>query len=146
VLANVPEPRRDNMAREELTDQSLKDLLQRLSEQTANLVRKEIQLAQTELQEKGKRAGIGVGLFGGGGLIALYGLGALVAAAILGLATVVEASLAALIVAVALFAVAGVLGLMGRQQVQRATPPKPEAAIESVQADITEVRERAHRR
>jgi uncharacterized membrane protein YqjE len=134
------------MAREELTDQSLSELLKRLSEQTADLVRKEIRLAQLELQEKGKHAGIGVGLFGGGGLIALYGVGALVTAAILGLATVVDAWLAALIVAVALFAVAGVLALIGKQQVQRATPAKPEAAIESVQADVTEVKQRAQRR
>ena len=134
------------MAKEELTDQSVSELLKRLSEQTADLVRKEIRLAQLELQEKGKRAGIGVGLFGGGGLIALYGLGALVTAAILGLAAVVVAWLAALIVAVALFAVAGVLALMGKQQVQHATPAKPEAAIESVQADVTEVKERAQRR
>jgi uncharacterized membrane protein YqjE len=134
------------MAREELSDQSLSELVQRLSNQTAGLVRKEIRLAQLELQEKGKRAGIGAGLLGGGGLVALYGLGALVAAAILALVTVMAPWLAALIVALALFAIAGVLFLSGRRQVQRATPPKPEAAIESVQSDIAEVKERAGRR
>ena len=111
------------MGREELSDQSLSELVQRLSNQTAGLVRKEIRLAQLELQEKGKRAGIGAGLLGGGGLIALYGLGALVAAAILALVTVMAPWLAALIVALALFALAGVLFLLGRRQVQRATPP-----------------------
>jgi hypothetical protein len=131
------------MAREETTNQSLSVLVQRVAEQTANLVRQEIRLAQSEMQEKGRRAAIGFGLFGGGGLIALYGLGALVAAAILGLATVLDAWLAALIVALALFAVGGMLALTGRQRVQRATPLKPQAAMESVQADVSEVKERA---
>ncbi len=134
------------MARQEATEQSLNELVQRLSSQTASLVRKEIRLAQVELQEKGKRAGIGAGMFGGSGLVALYGVGALIAAAILALATAVTAWLAALIVAVVLFAVAGVLALTGKQQVQQATPPAPEAAMESVKTDIDEVKERAGRR
>lgn len=134
------------MARQEATEQSLNELVQRLSSQTASLVRKEIRLAQLELQEKGKRAGIGAGMFGGSGLVALYGVGALIAAAILALATAVTPWLAALIVAVVFFAVAGVLALTGKQQVQQATPPAPEAAIESVQADVDAVKERAGRR
>jgi uncharacterized membrane protein YqjE len=136
----------ENMARQEVSDQSLGELVQQLSSQTASLVRKEIRLAQLEFQEKGKRAGIGAGMFGGSGLVALYGLGALIAAAILGLATAIAAWLAALIVAVVLFAVAGVLALTGKQQVQQATPPIPEAAVESVQTDIEEVKERAGRK
>jgi uncharacterized membrane protein YqjE len=134
------------VAREELADQSLSELVQRLSNQTATLVRDEIRLAQVELQEKGKRAGIGAGMFGGSGLVALYGLGALIAAAIMGLAAAVDGWLAALIVAVVLFAVAGVLALTGKKQVEQATPPKPEAAIESVQTDIDKVKESAGRR
>jgi uncharacterized membrane protein YqjE len=134
------------VAREEVTDQSLNELVQRLSSQTASLVRKELRLAQLELQEKGKHAGIGAGMFGGSGLVALYGVGALVAAAILGLATGVAGWLAALIVAVVLFAIAGVLALTGKEQVQQATPPAPEEAIESVQTDIEQVKERAGRR
>jgi uncharacterized membrane protein YqjE len=134
------------VAREELADQSLSELVQRLSNQTATLVRDEMRLAQLELQEKGKRAGMGAGMFGGSGLIALYGLGALIAAAIMGLATAVAGWLAALIVAVALFAVAGVLALTGKKQVEQATPPKPEAAIDSVQKDIDKVKESAGRR
>jgi uncharacterized membrane protein YqjE len=134
------------VAREELAEQPLSELVQRLSNQTATLVRDEIRLAQVELQEKGKRAGIGAGMFGGSGLFALYGLGALVAAAIMGLATAVDGWLAALIVAAVLFAVAGVLALTGKKQVEQATPPKPEAAIESVQTDINKVKESAGRR
>lgn len=133
------------MARQEFNDQSLSELVQQLSNQTASLVRKEIRLAQLELQEKGKRAGIGVGMFGGSGLVALYGFGALIGAAILALATAVTPWLAALIVAVVLFGVAGVLALTGKKEVQQATPPTPEAAIESAQTDVEVVKERAGR-
>jgi uncharacterized membrane protein YqjE len=134
------------VAEEQASEQSLNELVQRASSQTASLVRKEIRLAQVELQEKGKRVGFGAGMFGGSGVVALYGVGALIAAAILGLATAVAGWLAALIVALVLFAVAGVLALSGKRQLQRATPPAPEAAIESVQTDIEEVKQRAGRR
>ena len=53
--------------------------MQRASEQISRLVRDELALAKAELTEKGKHAGIGVGLFGGGGVLALYGVGALIA-------------------------------------------------------------------
>jgi uncharacterized membrane protein YqjE len=121
------------------------DLVQELSKQTATLVRQEMRLAQAELQEKGKHAGIGAGMFGGAGVVALYGVGALIAAAIMLIATALEPWLAALIVGVVLLAVAGVLALLGRKQVDQATPPKPERAMESVQRDVEHVKERAGR-
>jgi len=121
------------------------DLVQRLSQQTATLVRDEMRLAQAELQEKGKRAGVGAGMFGGAGLVALYGVGALTAAAILLIGTAVEPWLAAVIVGVALLAIGGLLALMGKKQVEQATPPKPERAIESVQKDVEHVKESARR-
>jgi uncharacterized membrane protein YqjE len=135
----------EGSTRDQLSERSLSELVQQLSNQTSTLVRQELQLAQVELQEKGKRAGIGAGLFGGSGLVALYGLGALIAAAILGLATAVDGWIAALIVSVVLFAIAGVLALTGKKQVEQATPPQPEQAIDSVQTDIDEVKERAGR-
>ena len=137
----ISDSRNDN----DLQDQPIGDLVKRLSEQTSQLVRDELRLAQVELQEKGKRAGMGAGMFGGAGVVALYGVGALVATAIMALATAVEPWLAGLIVAVVLFAVAGILALTGKKQVDQATPPKPEQAIESVQRDIDEVKESAKR-
>jgi membrane protein len=127
------------------SDQQIGDLVKQLSEQTSDLVRKELKLAQVEMQEKGKRAGIGAGLFGGAGLVALYGLGVLIAAIVLALSTAIDAWLAALIVAVVLFAVAGVAALMGRKQVEQATPPQPEQAIASTKRDVQVVKERAAR-
>jgi len=130
---------------EELPEQSVSDLVQQLSQQTATLVRQEMRLAQVELQEKGKRAGIGAGMFGGAGLVALYGVGAVIAAVIMLLATAVEPWVSGLIVGVVLLAIAGTVALLGRKQVEQATPPKPERAMESMQDDVEHVKERARR-
>lgn len=121
-------------------EQSTSELVQRASEQITRLVRDEIALAKAELTEKGKHAGIGVGLFGGAGVLALYGVGAMLATVIIALSLVLPAWLAALIVTVALFAVAGVLALLGKRQVSQAVPPEPSDALASAKADVDEVR------
>jgi membrane protein len=121
-------------------DQSVGELVQQLSQQTAALVRQEMRLATVELQQKGKKAGIGAGMFGGAGVVALYGVGALIAAAILGIATFLEPWIAAVIVGVVLLAVAGILALTGKKQVEQAGPPVPEQAVESTKRDVDEVK------
>lgn len=123
------------------TEPSTGELMRQLSEQTSNLVRSELQLAQLEMTEKAKRVGIGAGMFGGAGVVALYGVGALIATIILALATFLAPWLAALIVTVVLFAIAGIVALMGKKQVQQGTPPKPERAIENVKKDVDTVKE-----
>jgi MFS family permease len=133
------------MADIDVTDASIGELVQRLSQQTATLVRQEMHLAQAELKEKGKRAGIGAGLFGAAGVVALAALGALVAGLILALGEAVDMWISAFIVTGGLALVAGIMALVGKGQVAQATPPKPERAIESVQADVAEIKESAHR-
>jgi uncharacterized membrane protein YqjE len=123
-----------------VTDQSTSELVQRASEQITTLVRDEIALAKAELTEKGKHAGIGIGLFGGGGVLALYGVGALIATLIIVFDLFLDLWLAALIVTVLLFLVAGILALIGKKQVTKAIPPEPKEAIESVKADVDEVK------
>jgi uncharacterized membrane protein YqjE len=130
---------------EELSERSVGELVQQVSQQTATLVRQEMRLAQVELQEKGKRAGIGAGMFGGAGLVALYGVGAVVAAVIMLVATAIEPWVSALIVGVVLLATAGIVALLARRQVEQATPPKPERAMESMQDDVEHVKERVRR-
>ena len=122
------------------TDQSTSELVQKASEQISRLVKDEIALAKAELTEKGKHAGIGVGLFGGGGVLALYGVGALFATLIIVLDLFLPLWLAALIVTVVLFAAAGVLALLGKKQVTQAVPPEPSDAIASAKADVDEVK------
>ena len=123
------------------SDQSTSELVQKASEQISRLVKDEIALAKAELTEKGKHAGIGVGLFGGGGVLALYGVGALFATLIIVLDIWLDLWLAALIITVVLFAAAGVLGLLGKNQVTKAVPPEPSAAIASAKADVDEVKQ-----
>jgi hypothetical protein len=125
------------------TEPSVAELVKQLSEQSSRLARQEVELAKAELAVKGKRAGIGAGMFGGAGLFGLYALGALTAAAILALATAVAGWLAALIVAAVYGAVAGVLALQGKRKVRAATPPVPEQATESVKEDVRWAKSRA---
>jgi MFS family permease len=117
-------------------DATIAELVKRLSEQTSRLAREEVELAKAELTAKGKRAGLGAGMFGGAGLVGLYALGALTAAIVLALATAMAGWLAALIVAVVYGAVAGVLALTGKRKVAEATPPVPEQATENVKEDV----------
>ncbi len=125
------------------SDASLAELVKQLSEQSSRLARQEVELAKAELAYKGKRAGIGAGMFGGAGAFGFYGLGVLIAAAVLALATAVAAWLAALIVAVVLAAIAGILALQGKAKVQEATPPVPQEATESVKEDVQWAKTRA---
>jgi uncharacterized membrane protein YqjE len=121
------------------------ELVKQLSEQITVLVRDELKLAQVEMARKGKQAGVGVGLLGGSGLVALYGVGCLIACAIIAISGVVAAWLAALIVGVALLATAAVAGVTGKGRLQKATPPVPEQAVDSVKTDVEEIKERARR-
>jgi len=125
------------------SDASIAELVKQLSEQSSRLARQEVELAKAEMAAKGKRAGIGAGMFGGAGVAGFYALGALIAAAILALATAVDPWLAALIVALVLGAIAGALALQGRSKVQQATPPVPEQATESVKEDLQWAKTRA---
>ncbi len=120
-------------------------LISDLTTQISRLVKDEARLAQAEVTQKAKRLGVGAGLFGGAGLVAFFGLAALITTAILALALVLPAWLSALIVALVLFAVAGVLALVGKKDVQKGTPPVPTEAIASTKADIQTVKESARR-
>jgi MFS family permease len=128
-----------------LKDRPAADLVRQVSELVPRLVREELALAKAELREKGKAAGTGAGLFGGGGLVAFYAIGALVTAAILGLAQAVPGWAAALIVAAVLLAVAAVMALVAKKQVSEAAPPTPEQAISSVKEDLSTVKESVRR-
>ena len=132
-----------NGSAEDLRDRPIGHLLKELSEQTTTLVRQELELAKAEVSEKGKKAGLGAGMFGGAGASALIGLGALTAAAITLLDNAMSTPLAALIVGVVWLAVAGVLALQGRNKGQEATPPVPEQTTESVKEDVQWAKTRA---
>jgi hypothetical protein len=124
-------------------DASVAELVKQLSEQTSRLARQEIELAKAELALKARRAGIGAGIFGAAAVLGLGAFGALVAAAILGLAYAVDAWLSALIVGAALGAAGGLAALQGKRKVEQAVPPVPEQATDSVKEDVRWVKTRA---
>jgi uncharacterized membrane protein YqjE len=127
----------------ELRERSTGDLLKELSDHTTTLVKQEIDLAKAELSEKGKKAGKGAGMFGGAGLFGVFSFAALTTCIIAALESPLNLWLAALIVAVAYAAIAGVLALQGRNKVQEAGPPVPEQATESVKEDVQWAKTRA---
>jgi hypothetical protein len=144
VSAPEPPPATDGATRAAVppADPSLAstgELVGQLGDQLTRLVRNEVRLAQAEVTQKAKRLGIGAGFFGGAGVVAL------VTASILGLANVLPGWLAAVIVAVVLFAVAGVLALIGKKDVDKAKPPLPTETMASVQADVDTVKQAVSR-
>jgi hypothetical protein len=126
-------------------EQSTGDLVKQLSEQVSLLVRDELKMARLEMTSKGKQAGVGAGMFGASGLIALYAIACLLAAAIIAISGEIQPWLAALIVGLALLAASAVAALVGKGRMKRATPPVPDQTVDSAKADVEEVRERMHR-
>ena len=130
-------------------DRSIAELVRQLAEQSSELARKEVELAKAEMEVKARRLGMGAGAFGGAGILGLFAFGALTAAAILALATAMDAWLAALVVGVVYAAIAGVMALVGRTKVQEGSPPIPERAADSVKEDVETAKRSAkegHRR
>jgi len=126
-------------------DASTGELVRKLSTQLTDLVRGELALARAELTAKGKKFGVGAGLAGVAGVLALYAGGVLIAAAVAAIALLLPVWAAALIVGVALLVVAGILALAGRSQIQHASPLAPEQAADGVKRDIDAVRGGLHR-
>lgn len=124
-------------------DASSAELVTRLTQQSTELIRNELRLAQAEMTVKAKHAGMGAGLFGGAGIVAFCGIGTLIATAIMALSLVFPGWLAALVVTAVLFAVAAVVALVGKKQVAQATPAAPRQAIDSAKRDIETVKGRS---
>lgn len=125
-------------------DAPIGELVARLSDDTVRLVRDEIRLARAEMTQKAKSAGVGAGLFGGAGVFAVYGFGVLVAAAVISLSIVVTPWAAALIVAGALFVLAGTAALVGKKEFGRVGPPLPTEAVQSTKEDVDELKRGLH--
>jgi uncharacterized membrane protein YqjE len=133
----------ENNRHAEMRDQPVGELVKQLSDQTTALVRQEVELAKAELAEKGKKAGMGAGMFGGAGLFGFFAFAGLTATFILALATAVSPWLAALIVTAVYGAIAAVLALQGKNKVKEAGSPVPERAVDSAKEDVAFVKTRA---
>ena len=122
-------------AGDDLKERPLGELLKQLSQETATLVKQELDLAKAEVAETGKKAGLGAGLVGAAGIVGFLALGAFTATLILVLDTFLPAWVAALIVTIVYAAVAGVLGMRGKEKVKEIAPPAPQT-VETVKEDI----------
>jgi uncharacterized membrane protein YqjE len=122
-------------------DESTGELVSRMAEQVSTLVRDELALAREEMVQKGKRAGMGAGLLGAAGVLALYGVGVLFVTAVLLLDLVWPAWVAALVVTAVTFSIAAVFALVGKKQVAQAVPPLPTRAVRSANADVDAVKD-----
>ena len=122
-------------------DRSITALLSDLASETILLIRQEMALLKAELSEKFSRIGQGATALGAGALIAFSGWLVLLAAAVLGLATVVPAWLAALIVALIALAIGGALVYIGKSRFD-ADSLKPRRTLRSLREDEAWLRER----
>jgi uncharacterized membrane protein YqjE len=117
-------------------DESVAELVKDLSRDVSKLLHEEIALARAEMTEKGRRAGMGAGMFGAATAFGLVTLGGSMATIIILLDKVMPLWLAALLTTLAYGGVAWVLAMRGREELQRMGTPVPERTTESVKEDI----------
>jgi uncharacterized membrane protein YqjE len=120
----------------DVRDKPVGELVGDLGHELTTLIHQEMELARAELAEKGKRAGVGAGMFAAAGVLAAFGFGCLTACVVAALAQSMSVWLAALIVGAAYLLVALVLFALGKGEVKQATPPVPEQALESTKEDV----------
>ncbi|CAN5294013.1 hypothetical protein BH09ACT5_BH09ACT5_23730 [soil metagenome] len=105
-----------------------------------DLVRGEIESFKQELIGKLKLAGVGLGLLAGAATFAFFALLVLIAAAVLGLATVLPAWASALIIGGAILVIAVILALLGVTSLKKGVPPAPTETIKSIKKDVRAIK------
>ena len=140
----TPQTTGDRQTSSAYDNASLGELFSRLTNDMSVLFRQEVQLAKTELRSDAKAAGKAGGMLAAAGVMAWIMLLLLAWAAAWGLAEVMPAGFAFLIVGVIFGVVAAVLGAMGKKRLQ-SIDPRPEATIETLQKDKQVVSERMKR-
>jgi uncharacterized membrane protein YqjE len=106
----------------ETGQRSTSEIVQNILNNIQEIIRSEVRLAKAEMKEEAAKAGKAAGLMGGAGILALYGLGALIVATLAALATVMPVWGAALIMTFLLFMAAGILYAWGRGRLRDVHP------------------------
>ncbi len=121
-------------------ERTLGQLVADATNDLSSIARSEIALAKAEITADAKQAGKGAGMFAGAGVLGFLGVVLLLFAVVYGLVAVgVPTWLAFLIVAVLLFVVAGILGLVGKKAVSK-VKGKPERTIVTTQETIAAIK------
>lgn len=115
-------------------ERSIGDLFSELAAETSTLVRQEVALAQTELTEKAISVGKNVGFLVVGGAVAYAALLALLAALIIGLAYLIPAWAAALIVG-AIVGIVAFLLISWALKALKKTELAPRQTVETLKED-----------
>jgi len=122
----------------------LGELFADLVHQTGTLVRKEVELAKTEMTAKASSAAKDVAMVAVGGGVALLGAISLLAAVILGFGTLIPMWLSALLVGGVLAGVGAALALGGMKKLQH-IDPVPRMTVETLQEDKRWLKEQVSR-
>jgi uncharacterized membrane protein YqjE len=124
----------DRRAEATLPRESFGDLLGQLANNSAGLVRDEIQLARQEMREKVSTLRAGIIIAATGLVIGLVALLTLTAAAVIWLANYVGAANSALIIGGALAIIGGATAFAGIGRIKQ-TSLKPKQTIETLEED-----------
>ena len=127
----------------QMRERPLGEVARDLTRDLSLLVRQEVELAKSEMAQKGRVAAPGLGMIGGAGVVGLMAAGALTAFLVLVLSIVLDEWLAALLVGLVLAAVAFLLAKQGKERVEEAGTPVPEQTIETVKEDVEWAKNRA---
>lgn len=118
----------------DVEDASLGELFSSLTSDLGDLIRSEMELAKVEVKEEAVKAGRAGGMLGGAAAAGYLALILLAFAAAWGLAELVDAGWAFLIVGVVVGAIAAVLARMGQQKLSEVNPV-PEQTVETLKED-----------
>ena len=116
-------------------DASVGELLSRVTDDFSQLVRTHVELAKVEIKDEAVRAGKGAGMLGAAGVAGFLAILLLSFAAAWGLAEVMDAGWAFLVVGLVWTAVAAVLAIQGRARI-REVHPVPETTKQTVEEDV----------
>lgn len=125
----------DETGHPDVENQSVGDLLGKVTTDLSTLMRQEVELAKVEIKEEATKAGKASGMLAGAGAVGYLVLVFLALALMFALDAVMPTGWAALITAVVLGVIAGILFVLGKKKLQQVNP-KPEQTVETLKEDV----------
>ena len=122
-------PRKDQVA-----ETSIGELIGDISDDLSRLFRQEVELAKAEIKQEASKAGKAAGMLGGAGFAGYLAVVLLSFALVFGLANVMDAGWAALIVAVIWAVIGAALYATGRKRL-KAVDPVPRRTVDTIKED-----------
>ncbi|MEV6490557.1 phage holin family protein [Actinoplanes sp. NPDC051633] len=116
------------------TETSVGELIGNISNDISQLFRQEVELAKAEVKQEASKAGKAAGMLSGAGFAGYLVVMLLTFALVAALSNVIDASWAALIVAVIWAVIGGVLYSIGRKRL-KTVDPVPHRTVETIKED-----------